>query len=40
MFHGEMLATHILTYTYQHTLFDWLIFTWDPPNVYGTHMIW
>jgi len=23
----EMLATHILTHTYQYTLFDWLIFT-------------
>jgi hypothetical protein len=31
-----MLGTHILT----HTLFDWLKFTWDSQNLYGTHMIW
>jgi len=36
----EMLATHILTHIFQHTLFDWLKFTWDPPNLYGTRMIW
>jgi len=35
-----MLATHILTHTFQHTLFDWLKFIWDPPNLCGTHMIW
>jgi len=35
-----MLPTHILTPTFQHTLFDWLKFTWDPPNLYETHMIW
>jgi len=32
----KMLATHVLT----HTFFDWLKFTWDPLNLYGTHMIW
>jgi len=37
--YGEMLATHLLTYVFQHTLFDWLKFTWDPPKVYRTHMI-
>ena len=36
----EMLATHILTHIFQHTFFDWLKFTWDPLNLYGTHMIW
>jgi len=36
----EMLATHLLTHTFQHTLFDLLKFTLDPPNLYGTHMIW
>jgi len=36
----EMLATHLLTHTFQHTLFDWLKLTWDPPNLYGTHVIW
>jgi len=36
----EMLATHILTHSFQHTLFDLLKFTWEPPNLYGTHMIW
>jgi len=30
-----MLATH----TFQHTLFDWLKFTWVPPNSYGSHQI-
>jgi len=34
-----MIATHILTHIFQHTLFDCLKFTWDPPNLYGTHMI-
>jgi len=33
-----MLATHILTHTFQHTFFDWLKFTWDPPNLYETHV--
>jgi len=28
-----MLATHILTHTFQHTLFDWL-------NSHGTHQIY
>jgi len=28
----EMLATHILTHTFQHTLFDWLKSTWVLPN--------
>jgi len=36
----EMLATHILTHTFEYTLFDWLKFTWNPPNLDGTHMIW
>jgi len=27
-----MLATNILTHAFQHTLFDWLKFTWLPPN--------
>jgi len=31
----EMLATHLLTHTFQHTLFDWLKFTWVPPNHVG-----
>jgi len=31
----EMLATHILTHTFQHTLFDWLNITWDPPIYIG-----
>jgi len=35
-----MLAIHLLTHTFQHTLFDWLKFTCDPPNSQGTHMIW
>jgi len=35
-----MLATHILTHIFQHTLFDWLNITWNPPNLHGTHMIW
>jgi len=35
-----MLAIHILTHIFQHTLFDWLKFTWDLPNLYGTQMIW
>jgi len=35
-----MLTTHLLTHTFQHTLFDWLKFTWDPQKVYRTHMIW
>ena len=30
-----MLATHILTQTFQHTLFDWLKFTSVPPNHVG-----
>jgi len=32
----ETLTTHLLT----HTLFDWLKFIWDPPNINGTYMIW
>jgi len=35
-----MLATHLLTHTFQHILFDWLKVTWDPPSLYGTHVIW
>lgn len=35
-----LLATQILTYTFQHTLFDWLKVTWVAPNIYGTDMIW
>ena len=31
----RMLATHILTHTFQHTLFDWLKVTWVPPNHVG-----
>jgi len=27
-----MLEPHILTHFFQHTLFDWLQFTWVPPN--------
>jgi len=39
VFAREMLATQILTDTFQHILFDWLKFTWNPPNLYGTRMI-
>ena len=35
-----MLATHLIAHTFQHTLFDWLKFTCDPPKIYRTHMIW
>jgi len=28
-FRREMLATHLLTHIFQHTLFDWLKFTWS-----------
>jgi len=35
-----MLGTHILTHTFQRALFDRSKFIWDPPNLYGTHMIW
>jgi len=35
----KMPATYLLTHTFQHTLFDWLKFTWDPQKVYRTHMI-
>jgi len=34
-----MLAIYILTHTFQHTFFDWLKFTWVPPNSYGSHQI-
>ena len=40
IFSWEMLATHLLTHTFQHILFDWLKFTWNPQKVYRTHMIW
>jgi len=30
-----MLATHILTHTFQHILLDWLKFTWVPPKHVG-----
>jgi len=30
-----MLATHLLTHAFQHTLFDWLKFTWDPHDLVG-----
>ena len=40
MFAREILTTHILTHTFQHTLFDWLEFTWNPPKLYRTHMNW
>ena len=35
--HGRRgkLATHIITHTFQHTLFDWLKFTWVLPNHMG-----
>ena len=36
----DMLATHILTHTFQHILFDLLKFKWDRLNLHGTHMIW
>jgi len=35
-----MLATHLLTHTFQHTLFDWLKFTWVPPNHVGPIYFW
>jgi len=35
-----MLATYILTHTFQHTLFDWLIFTWNPHDLVGPMWIW
>jgi len=31
------LATHFLTHTFHHTIFDWLKFIWIPPN-YGSHV--
>lgn len=31
----EMLTTHI----FQHIIFDWLKFTWVPPNLYGSYKI-
>jgi len=31
----EMLATYLLTHTFEHTLFDWFKFTWVPPNYVG-----
>ena len=31
----EMLAAHLLIYTFQHTFFDWLKFTRVPPNHVG-----
>jgi len=34
-----ILTTHLLTHTFQHTLFDWLKFTWDPPKVYTSFYI-
>jgi len=36
---GEMLATHLLTYTFKHTLFDWLKYIWDPHNLMGSMWI-
>jgi len=35
-----LLATHILTHTFQHTPFDWLKFTWDLSNHVGPIYIW
>jgi len=29
----KMLATHVLTHTFQHTILDWLKITWDPLNL-------
>ena len=40
LFIREMLAIYVLTYTFQHTIFIWLKFTWSPQNLYGTHIIW
>jgi len=34
----EMLVTHLLIHTFQHTLFDWLKFTWVPYQFGGTHV--
>jgi len=34
-----MLATHILTHIFQHTLFDWLKFM-GPTKSYGFHINW
>jgi len=31
----DMLATHLLTHTFVHTLFDWLKFTRVPSNHVG-----
>jgi len=33
-----MLATYLLTHTFQHTLFDWLKFTWVPYQFGGIHV--
>jgi len=30
-----VLGTHILTHTFQHTIFDWLNFTWVSSNHVG-----
>jgi len=35
-----MLATRLVTHTFQHTFFDWLKFTWVPPNHVGPISIW
>jgi len=35
-----MLTTHLLTHTFQHTIFNWLNFTWVPPNLMGPIWIW
>jgi len=35
-----MLSTHLLTRIFQHTLVDWLKFTWVPPNHVGPIYFW
>jgi len=34
----KMLAIHLLTHTSQHTLWLVIKLTWDPPNLYETHV--
>ena len=33
-------ASNTHSNTHFSIIFDWLKFTWDLPNLYGTHMIW
>jgi len=35
-----MLTTHLLSYIFQHTLFDLLKFTWVSSNYVGPIWIW